>query len=93
MNRKRIHRIVEYLKTVEFYHDTYDLADESTQGVLCAYGIYDIFSPEELRILQNELHALAEQNEFREAAFLAGADALGQMDTAERETPLCVVAE
>ena len=66
MRKRRLHRVAEYLKTVDFYHDTFDLEDDIEQ-VLAEYGICDAFTDKELGQLQKDLRPLAERNEFNEA--------------------------
>ena len=56
------------LNLVGFYHDTFDIEDQGVNGILAEYGICDQFSSEESFALREELHDLAEQNEFREVA-------------------------
>ena len=34
MRRKKLHAIIEYLKQVEFYHDTFDIEDQGVKGIL-----------------------------------------------------------
>ena len=68
MRRKKLHAIIEYLKQVEFYHDTFDIEDQGVKGILGEYGVHDQISAEESFALREELHDLAEQNEFREVA-------------------------
>ncbi len=72
MNRIRLFNLIQYLKSVEFYHDTFDLENQGIQGVLREYGISDEFAEEELQELKKDLRDMAEQNEFREAMVLAG---------------------
>jgi len=69
----RLFRLVEYLKSVDFYHDTFDLEEQGIQKVLSEYGINDELAEEELQELRKDLHDMAEQNEFREAIVLATA--------------------
>lgn len=71
MRNVKLNRIVEYLKSVEFYHDTFDLSELGVEKVMAEYGICEEFSDSEVSELSNELEKLAEQNEFREAARLA----------------------
>ena len=35
----KLYRLVEYLKSIEFFHDTFDLEDEGVSGVLSEYGL------------------------------------------------------
>ena len=70
MNRMKLYKIVEYLKSVDFYHDTFDLEEEGIPTVLSEYGIYEEFTEEELQEVKKDLTKLAEQNEFREATML-----------------------
>ena len=71
MRKMKLFGLVQYLKSVEFVHDTFDLEDKSTEGILGEYGVYDEFADDELRELRIELYKLAEQNEFREASIIA----------------------
>ena len=70
MRRMKLYRLVEYLKSVGFHHDTFDL-EEGAEKVLAEYEIYEHFSDEELQELRKDLYGLAEQNEFSEAMRLA----------------------
>lgn len=72
MNRMKIYQIVEYLKHVDFYHDSHDLEEMGVVSILSEYGIHNAFTDQELQAVSDELHPLAERNEFREAARLAG---------------------
>jgi len=71
MRKMKVHKIVEYLKLVDFYHDTFDIEDLGIEDVLMAYGGFGWLTDEELSVLKNELYRLAERNEFKEAASLA----------------------
>ena len=73
MRRMKLHGIVEYLKSrsVDFYHDTFDLGEEGVEGILNDYEIYEHFSDEELQELRKDLYELAEKNEFRKAVISA----------------------
>ena len=71
MNRMKLFKIVEYLKSVDFYHDTFDIEESGIEEILGEYGICEEFTEEELKELRRDLYDLAEQNEFREAMFLA----------------------
>jgi len=71
MRELKLHRLIEFLKSVEFYHDTFDIAENGIREILYEYGIYDFLTKEELEVLRKELHDVAEQNEFREAVVLA----------------------
>lgn len=70
MNRMKLYRIVEYLKSVDFYHDTFDLVEDGIPKILSEYGINEEFTEQELQELKMDLHEIAEKNEFREAALL-----------------------
>ena len=73
MRKIKLNRIIEYLKgSVEFYHDLWDLEEQGVCEILRTYGIDDEFTAEELRELSDAVYALAEQNEFSEAAWLVG---------------------
>jgi hypothetical protein len=67
MNRMKVHNTVEYLKMVDFYHDTFDIED-GIDKVLAEYDVYQNMSAEELWVLERELQKMAQQNEFREIA-------------------------
>jgi len=67
----KLFNLVQYLKSVDFYHDTFDLEEEGIRAILQEYDIYDELSEEELQELSKDLFELAEQNEFREAVVLA----------------------
>ena len=71
MRSMKIYRIVEYLKRTEFYHDTYDIEDNSVEAILQNYDICDSFSDEELAELTQEVTKLALRNELREAVHIA----------------------
>jgi len=71
MRNMKLHRIIEYLKSVEFYHDTFDVTGEGIRAVLAKYGINDEFTAEELQVLSEAVYLLAEQNEFSQAVYLA----------------------
>ena len=84
MRKMKLHRLVEYLKSVEFYHDTVDLEDEGVRKVLGEYGIHDEWTTAELQELNKELYGLAEKNEFREAMkFAANAEVVEGMRMVE----------
>ena len=73
MNRMKLFNLVQYLKSVDFYHDTFDLEEQGIPEVLSEYGINDKLGEEELQELRKDLHDMAEKNEFREASILATA--------------------
>ena len=80
MNRIKLFQIIEYLKSVDFYHDTFDIEDEGVREILSEYGINDELTEGELQELKKDLYPLAEQNEFREAMVLAASrEAVGGM--------------
>jgi len=68
----KLFHLVQYLKSVEFYHDTFDLKEQGIRAILQEYDIYDELSEDEVQELSKDLYELAEQNEFREAVVLAG---------------------
>ncbi len=70
MRGLRIYQIVTYLKSVEFFHDTFDVIDD-VEGVLAAYDICEDFSDAEIAELRSELFKLAEQLEFQEVVRVA----------------------
>ena len=64
----RVHRLVEYIKSVEFALETDEVAECGASGVLKNhFGIEIQLSPDELALLHEELMRLAELNEMREA--------------------------
>ena len=65
MRRVKMNRIIEYIQHLGFDYDTYDV-EENFDGILCQYGIYEVFDEEERAQLKAELYQLAEQYEFRE---------------------------
>ena len=67
----KLFNLVQYLMSVDFYHDTFDLKEEGIEKILRQYGICDEFAEEELQELRKDLLELAEKNEFREAAMWA----------------------
>ena len=74
MRRIKMHNTIEYLKLAGFYHDTFDLEDQGVAGILAEYGVNSRFNEEETQALKEDLHELAEQNEFREIARLSEID-------------------
>jgi len=72
MRSIKLKKIVEYLKSNGFYHDTFDL-ECGIEPVLAEYGICDFLSKEESCIVGAELHNMAEQNEFNEVCRMVGA--------------------
>ena len=73
MRKMKLNRIIEYLRnSTEFYHDPWDLEEKGISSVLSEYGVNDEFTSAELRELSEAMYTLAEQNEFSEAARLAG---------------------
>ena len=71
MRKIKLFNLIQYIKSVEFYHDTFDLEEEGIKGILKEYGIYDEFTEDELQEFKQELYDMAEQNEFREAMVMA----------------------
>ena len=72
-----VYRIVNYLKTAGFYHDTFDIDDDGVSKILTEYDVFENLNEHEKTLLERDLRGLAEQNEFREAARMAtslGAD-------------------
>jgi len=67
----KLFNLVQYLMSVDFYHDTFDLEEEGIEKILRQYGICEEFSTEEIEELRRELNELAEQVEFGEAVRLA----------------------
>ena len=83
MRSMKLFNIVKYLKSTDFYHDTFDLEDEGVMGVLEDYGICDEFPEEEVEELRKDLYELAEKNEFREAMFLTSNTEIDGLQTTE----------
>lgn len=83
MRRMKLFNLVKHLKSMDFYHDTFDLEEEGVKEVLMDYGICDSFSEEELQELNRDLYEMAERNEFREAVRLADIDAIEEMAMVE----------
>ena len=71
MRRMKLFNMVEYLRSVDFYHDTFDIEDVGVAEILMEYDIYDEFTEQELQELRKDLHEMAEKNEFREAIAIA----------------------
>ena len=71
MRRMKLFLLIEYLRSIDLHHDTFDLEDEGVEGILGEYGIHEDFSEEESEELRKDLYELGERNEFREAAILA----------------------
>jgi hypothetical protein len=71
MRKMKLYNLIKHLKSVDFYHDTFDLEDKGIEGVLAEYGICDEFTDEELQELKIDLYEMAERNEFREAVRFA----------------------
>ena len=65
MRRIVLNRNVEWIEQNGIDYDTYDV-EENLDGILCHYGIYDVFDEDERVQLKEDLRQLAEQNEFRE---------------------------
>jgi hypothetical protein len=65
----RVHNIVEYIKySGEFLCDVDDLEERGIQEILQEdFDIYETFKNEDLQELEDELQAMALQNELREA--------------------------
>ena len=70
MRGLRIYQIVMYLKSVEFFHDTFDVVDD-VESVLAAYDICEDFSDAEIAELRSELFKMAQQLEFQEVVRIA----------------------
>jgi hypothetical protein len=67
MNKVKIYRIVEFVKSCgAFPHDTDDVI-EGMQDILTEYGIYSILADDEYYSLLDELLEMAEQSEISEA--------------------------
>jgi len=71
MRELKLHRLIEFMKSVELYHDTFDIDEKGIREILYEYGIFDYLTKEELKVMKEELYDLAERNEFREAMVLA----------------------
>ena len=66
MRSMKLLNLIKHLKSVDFYHDTFDLEEEGVRGVLSDYGICDEFTEEELQELRRDLYEMAERNEIKE---------------------------
>jgi hypothetical protein len=67
MNRYKIGKIVEYVKSCgEFPYDMADLVEDMHE-VITEYGIYSILTDDEYYLLLDELLELAERSEISEA--------------------------
>jgi len=66
MRSMKLFNLIKHLKSVGFYHDTFDLEEEGVRGVLSDYGICDEFTEEELQELRKDLFEMAERNEIKE---------------------------
>ena len=71
MNRIKLYKVIEFLKSVDFYHDRFDIEENGIRKILMEYGIYTDFTEEELQELERDLFELAEHNEIREAIVFA----------------------
>ena len=66
MDRRKINRIVEFVRCMDFSYDTDDVI-EGLSGILSNYGIYNVLDREEYFMLMDELLKLAERAEIAEA--------------------------
>ena len=68
----KVHRIVEYIKyNGEFVYDIDDLEERGIQEILQEeFDIFETFTSEELKELNDTLQSIALQNELREAKHL-----------------------
>lgn len=86
MRRMKLYGIVEYLRSVDFHHDTFDLEEQEVKEILSAYGIDDEMTAAELQQLSQDLYPLAERNEYRQALRLAASqEAVGTMRMVDME--------
>ena len=84
MRSMKLFNLVKHLKSVDFYHDTFDLEEQGVKGVLEDYGICDEFAEEELQELRTDLIEMAERNEFREVMrFVDNAEVVEGMQMVE----------
>ena len=68
MNRQKMAKIVEYVKSYgDFPYDMDDVI-EGMQGILTEYGIYSVLTDSEYYLLVEELLELAERSEIAESA-------------------------
>lgn len=67
MREIKLFNTIQYLRGVDFYHDTFDLEDEGIEKVLMDYGIFDEFSKTELAEIEKDLSKMAEINRLCEA--------------------------
>ncbi len=64
----KVHRIVEYIKSIGFVFETDELLTKGVQGILRDhYGVHTQLSEQEHLLLMDELYLLAQQSEMREA--------------------------
>lgn len=70
VDRLRIHRILEFVKSCNSELFQYDVDEvlEDMSSILLGYDIYDVLSDDEYYLLIDELLELAEQSEIAEAA-------------------------
>ena len=66
----RLHQIIEYLKLMEFCHDTFDINETGIIQILAEYGILETFNTKERQVLKGALLEMGEQNEFQEVTRL-----------------------
>jgi len=65
-DKSRVHRIVEYLKFINFDADYFDLVNSDIDDVLKKYGISICLTNQEKGEIFKELLHLVEENKFRE---------------------------
>ena len=72
INRYKIHRVVEFIKYKDVYgfEFTCDDVESNLYEILRYYGVYDLLTPEEEKLVKKELVKLAKQFEIREAMLL-----------------------
>ena len=71
MKSNRVHRIVEYIKQInEFPFDTSEVMEELDK-VLYFFDIHEELTPEERKLLEDDLSRLALEEEMREVEYIA----------------------
>ena len=70
----KLTRTITWIDAQDVSHSTADFINELLEDVLAKYGVTEIWTNQEKVILANHMYDLALQDEFREAAMLAGLD-------------------
>ena len=66
MDRRKINRIVEFVRCMDFSYDTDDVI-EDLSGILSSYGVYDALTNDEYYLVLEEFLELSERAEMRES--------------------------